>query len=215
MKLNHRLPPQNSTSVTIEDIDGGQSLKEEKTSTWVRGPSNTSFRNTFHPFASVSLSFHPDCLFHSNGPIEVADLLSFPNEQEELAFALFSSTNRQNLFVDRIFDLFDVKQNGHIDFGEFMRTLSIFHPRTPEAEKVKCAFKLYDLRRTGYIEREETFREADINGDGKIDQQEWKEYAAKNPALLRNMTLPYLMDITLAFPSFVMHTEAEDSKLAG
>ncbi|KAL0379393.1 UNVERIFIED_CONTAM: Calcineurin B-like protein 7 [Sesamum angustifolium] len=163
-------------------------------------------------------------------------------QKEELAFALFRSTNRQNLFADRIFDLFDVKQNGHIDFGEFMRTLSIFHPRTPEAEKVKCAFKLYDLRRTGYIEREElkemvlallhesdlslsddiietlvdkTFREADINGDGKIDQQEWKEYAAKNPALLRNMTLPYLMDITLAFPSFVMHTEAEDSKLAG
>ncbi|KAL0428735.1 UNVERIFIED_CONTAM: Calcineurin B-like protein 7 [Sesamum radiatum] len=136
-------------------------------------------------------------------------------QKEELAFALFRSTNKQNLFADRIFDLFDVKQNGHIDFGEFVRTLSIFHPRTSEAEKVHCAFKLYDLRRTGYIEREETFREADINGDGKIDEQEWKEYAAKNPALLRNMTLPYLMDITLAFPSFVMHTEAEDSNLAG
>ncbi|KAI3444409.1 hypothetical protein Pfo_001074 [Paulownia fortunei] len=159
---------------------------------------------------------------------------------------IFRTSDMRNKFNTSfslcIFDLFDVKRNGHIDFGELMRSLSIFQPRTPEAEKVACAFKLYDLRHTGYIEREDlkemvlallnesdlslsndivetivdkTFKEADINGDGKIDQEERKEYAAKNPLLLRNMTLPYLMDITLAFPSFLMHTEAEDSKLAG
>ncbi|EEF39061.1 calcineurin B-like protein 4 [Ricinus communis] len=157
--------------------------------------------------------------------------------KEEFQFALFRSSKKRNLFADRIFDLFDVNRNGHIDFGEFVNSLSIFHPKTPEAVKIKYAFKLYDLRHTGYIEREElkdmvlallnesdlvlsddvidtivdkTFTEADIKGDGRIDQEEWEQYVARNPALLKNMTLPYLMDITLAFPSFVLSTEAED-----
>ncbi|MED6187392.1 Calcineurin B-like protein 4, variant 2 [Stylosanthes scabra] len=142
--------------------------------------------------------------------------------KEELHFALFGNSNKRNLFVDRIFDLFDVNRNEHIEFSEFIRSLSVFHPRTPEAVKIKYAFKLYDLRRTGYIEHEElkemvlailvesdltlsdevvetivdkTFVEADPKGDGRIDLEEWKEYVEKNPSLLKNMTLPYLMNI--------------------
>ncbi|KAL3517299.1 hypothetical protein ACH5RR_024201 [Cinchona calisaya] len=93
----------------------------------------------------------------------------------------------------QIFDLFDVKQAGHIDFGDFVQSSAIFHPRTPEAGKIACAFKLYDLRHTGYIEHEETFKEADVSGDGRIDQEEWQMYAAKNPLLLPITTLPYLI----------------------
>ncbi|XP_009621908.1 calcineurin B-like protein 7 [Nicotiana tabacum] len=157
--------------------------------------------------------------------------------KEELLLALFKNHKKENLFADRIFALFDAKQNGQIDFEEFVQALSIFHPRTPESEKIAYAFKLYDLGHTGYIEREElkemvlalldesdlhlsddvveaivdkTFKETDTNGDGRIDQEEWREYAARNPTLLRNMTLPYLMDVNLAFPSFVLGTGAED-----
>jgi serine/threonine-protein phosphatase 2B regulatory subunit len=57
----------------------------------------------------------------------------------------------------QIFDLFDLKRNGVIDFGEFVRSLNIFHPETPLAEKIAFAFRLYDLRGTGYIEREEVY----------------------------------------------------------
>ncbi|BAF08507.2 Os02g0291000 [Oryza sativa Japonica Group] len=38
----------------------------------------------------------------------------------------------------QIFDLFDLKRNGVIDFGEFVRSLNIFHPETPLAEKIAC-----------------------------------------------------------------------------
>lgn len=37
-----------------------------------------------------------------------------------------------------MFSLFDVNHNGHVDFGEFVRSLSIFHPKTPEADKILC-----------------------------------------------------------------------------
>ncbi|KAI4355239.1 hypothetical protein L6164_004032 [Bauhinia variegata] len=160
--------------------------------------------------------------------------------KEDLHFALFRNNNKRSIFVDRIFDLFDVNRNGRIDFGDFVRSLSVFHPKTPEAVKMKYAFKLYDLRHTGYIERQElkemviallgesdlvlsddvvetivdkTFVEVDAKGDGRIDIEEWEQYVTKNPSLLKNMTLPYLMDVTLAFPSFVINTEADESHL--
>lgn len=160
--------------------------------------------------------------------------------KEELQLALFRNSNKTNLFSDRIFDMFDLKRNGLIDFGGFVRSLHIFHPDTPMADKISFAFRLYDLRGTGSIEREElkemvlailnesdlflsddaveqivdqTFQQADLNGDGKIDHDEWKAFASKNPALLKNMTLPYLKGITMAFPSFVLNSGVGDEEL--
>ncbi|KAG9146493.1 hypothetical protein Leryth_011760 [Lithospermum erythrorhizon] len=163
-------------------------------------------------------------------------------QKEEFQLALLNSSNKSNLFADRLFELFDLKHNGVIEFGEFVRALSIFHPRAPLAEKIACKsdMKLYDLRQTGYIEPEElrdmvvarlneldlalpedtieaivdkTIQEADLKGDGKIDPEEWEAFVTRNTSLLKNMTLPFLKELSVAFPSFVIQTKVSESEL--
>ncbi|KAH7657866.1 serine/threonine-protein phosphatase 2B regulatory subunit protein [Dioscorea alata] len=160
--------------------------------------------------------------------------------KEEFQLALLRSSQRHNFFADRIFDLFDINHNGVIEFGEFVRSLNVFHPNTSEAEKIAFAFKLYDLRQVGYIKREElkemvlailnelelslsddvvdtivyqAFIQADLNQDGKIDTEEWKEFIAQNPSLIKKMTLPYLKDVTMAFPSFIVNSKVENIEM--
>ncbi|XP_059664141.1 calcineurin B-like protein 4 [Cornus florida] len=70
--------------------------------------------------------------------------------KEEFQLGLFRNNKKQSLFADRTFNLFDSKKDGLIEFGEFVRCLSILHPDAPHEEKLY--FQLYDIWQTGYIE---------------------------------------------------------------
>uniref|UniRef100_A0A9I9CGP3 Calcineurin B-like protein n=1 Tax=Cucumis melo TaxID=3656 RepID=A0A9I9CGP3_CUCME len=134
---------------------------------------------------------------------------------EEFLLALFKNRKKENLFASRSAPYIPSKY---------------FYGRQDKL--------LYDLDSTGFIEREEvkqmllallgesemkladetieaildkTFLEADTKQDGKIDMSEWQYFVSKNPSLLRIMTLPYLRDITTAFPSFVFYSEVDEA----
>ncbi|KZV31505.1 Calcium-binding EF-hand family protein, partial [Dorcoceras hygrometricum] len=156
---------------------------------------------------------------------------------QEFRLGLFGNNEKQSFLAERMFDLFDSKRDDVIDFGEFVRSMSIFHPNTPQEEKATFSFKMYDIGNTGFIQKEgvkkmitelltesnlilsddlieaiidKTFEEADSERDGKIDIGEWKDFVARKPSSLKYMTIPYLKDLTAAFPSFVLRSEKEE-----
>ncbi|KAI6682239.1 hypothetical protein NL676_036120 [Syzygium grande] len=169
--------------------------------------------------------------------------MSIGEDAASVLFSLKLSLNRAKAVAPkmmfRVFDVFDEKKNGVIEFEEFVHGLSVFHPNAPVEDKIDCKDSIYGLlilsQQSSFVLMvkqmviallmesdtslsedlleaiiDMTFADADADMDGRISKDEWKAFALRNPALLRNMTLPYLKEVTTVFPSFVFKTEVED-----
>jgi len=51
----------------------------------------------------------------------------------------------------------------------------------------------------------QTFKEADLAGDGHISPEEWQILVKKHPNMINYMTLPVLKELTKKYPSFVFN----------
>jgi len=119
-----------------------------------------------------------------------------------------------NPLATRIIEVFDLDNSGDIDFQEFITGLSTFSGKADKEEKLKFAFKIYDIDKDGYISNGELFvvlkimvgdnladdqlqqlvdrtiMENDKDEDGKLSFQEFKK-AIETTEIAKSLTLDY------------------------
>ncbi|KAG8891130.1 Calcineurin subunit B [Tulasnella sp. 332] len=117
-----------------------------------------------------------------------------------------------NPLASRMIAIFDEDCGGTVDFEEFVGGLSAFSSRGGREEKLRFAFKVYDIDRDGFISNGELFlvlkmmvgnnlkdsqlqqivdktiMEADRDGDGKLNFEEFTFMVAKTD-IVKQMTL--------------------------
>ena len=57
--------------------------------------------------------------------------------------------------VTRILSLFDADNSGQVTFDEFVRALSVLSDRGSDEEKLKFAFRVYDVDDDGFVTQQE------------------------------------------------------------
>ncbi|KAK9711104.1 Calcineurin subunit B [Basidiobolus ranarum] len=130
------------------------------------------------------------------------------DKDEFLAISQISS----NPLAARMIAIFDEDGGGDVDFEEFIHGLSVFSSKGNKHEKLKFAFKVYDIDRDGFISNGELFlvlkmmvgsnlkdtelqqivdktlMEADKDGDGRIDFEEFRVFVERTD-IAKHMTL--------------------------
>lgn len=105
-----------------------------------------------------------------------------------------------------VFALFDRNGDGTIDFREYVIGLVILCSPANTEETVRFAFKMFDIDEDGYITEDEfssllrsafslhdldvsqLFKTIDVNGDGKISYETFREFALTHPEYAKLFT---------------------------
>uniref|UniRef100_A0A7N6F7Z0 Dynein axonemal assembly factor 10 n=2 Tax=Anabas testudineus TaxID=64144 RepID=A0A7N6F7Z0_ANATE len=157
--------------------------------------------DAFHPYLFLSLSSFSFCPvdadeikrlgkrfkkldLDNSGSLSVEEFMSLPELQ-------------QNPLVQRVIDIFDTDGNGEVDFKEFIEGVSQFSVKGDKEQKLRFAFRIYDMDKDGYISNGELFQvlkmmvgnnlkdtqlqqivdktiiNADKDGDGRISFEEF------------------------------------------
>ncbi|TQB68913.1 Calcineurin subunit B [Monascus purpureus] len=138
----------------------------------------------------------------SSGTIDRDEFLSLPQVSS-------------NPLATRMIAIFDEDGGGDVDFQEFVSGLSAFSSKGNKEEKLRFAFKVYDIDRDGYISNGELFivlkmmvgnnlkdvqlqqivdktiMEADKDRDGKISFEEFTDMV-ENTDISLSMTLNHI-----------------------
>ncbi|XP_043721879.1 calcineurin B-like protein 10 isoform X7 [Telopea speciosissima] len=139
--------------------------------------------------------------------------------KEELQLALFRTPSGENLFLDRVKQMvIAILLESEMHLSDELIEVIIdkawvwtVHFIFQGAKKNLCFLhNLLEDHSLHLHSLSQTFADADADMDGKLSKEDWKAFAIRYPNLLKNMTLPYLKDITTVFPSFVFNTEVED-----
>nr|XP_047132597.1 calcineurin subunit B type 1 [Hydra vulgaris] len=80
----------------------------------------------------------------NSGTLSIEEFMSLPELQ-------------QNPLVQRVIEIFDTDGNKEIDFKEFIEGVSQFSVKGDKTNKLKFAFKIYDINQDGYISNGELF----------------------------------------------------------
>ncbi|KAM7214936.1 calcineurin subunit B [Rhypophila decipiens] len=144
----------------------------------------------------------------NSGTIEREEFLSLPQ---------ISS----NPLATRMIAIFDEDGGGDVDFQEFVSGLSAFSSKGNKEQKLRFAFKVYDIDRDGYISNGELFivlkmmvgnnlkdqqlqqivdktiMEADLDKDGKISFEEFTKMV-ENTDVSLSMTLGKCLTLPFA-----------------
>jgi len=120
-----------------------------------------------------------------------------------------------NPLLERVVQIFDENKDNEIQFSEFIKALSIFSDKGNKEEKLKFAFRVYDIDGDGFISNGELFQvlkmmvgnnltdiqlqqivdktilEGDDDKDGKISYEEFKKMITNIDEIEEKMTVSF------------------------